>query len=89
MDCSPKRPKSRSPKRKKKSRHSSTRRKTRSSTGHSSSTPCPEPMDTGRPTLSETEATLDDLSESERKEGVPEKAYHILEINYDPQEKFD
>jgi hypothetical protein len=89
MDCSPERPKSRSSKKKKKSRHSSTRRKTRSSTGHSSSTPRPEPMDTGQPTLSETEATLDDLSEAEKKEGVPEEAYHILEIDYDPRENFD
>jgi hypothetical protein len=46
-------------------------------------------METGRPTLSETEATLDDLSESEKKEGVPEEAYHILEIDYDPREKFE
>jgi hypothetical protein len=46
-------------------------------------------METGQPTLSETEATLDDLSESEKKEGVPEEAYHILQIDYDPPEKFD
>jgi hypothetical protein len=46
-------------------------------------------MDIGQPTLSETEATLDDLSEAEKKEGVPEEAYHILEIDYDPREKFD
>jgi hypothetical protein len=46
-------------------------------------------MDTGRPTLSKAEATLDDLSEAEKKEGVPEEAYHILEIDYDPQEKLD
>jgi hypothetical protein len=46
-------------------------------------------MDTGRSTLSETEATLDDLSESEKREGVPEEAYHILEIDYDPREKFE
>jgi hypothetical protein len=45
-------------------------------------------LDIGRPTLSETEATLDDLSEAEKKESVPEEAYH-MEIDYDPQEKFD
>jgi hypothetical protein len=46
-------------------------------------------METGRPTLSETEATLDDLCESEKREGVPKEAYHILEIDYDPREKFE
>jgi hypothetical protein len=46
-------------------------------------------MDTGRPTLSETEAILDDLSEAEKKEGVPEEACNILEVDYDPREKFD
>jgi hypothetical protein len=88
MDCSPKQSKSRSSK-KKKSRHSSTIHKTRSSVGHSSAISSSEPMETGQPTLSEAEAALDDLSESEKKEKISEDAYHILEIDYDPQEKFD
>jgi hypothetical protein len=46
-------------------------------------------METGQQTLSEAEATLDDLSESEKKEKISEEAYHILEIDYYPQEKFD
>jgi hypothetical protein len=46
-------------------------------------------METGQPTLSEAEATLDNLSESEKKEKIFEEAYHILEIDYDPPEKFD
>jgi hypothetical protein len=46
-------------------------------------------METGQLTLSEAEATLDNLSESEKKEKISKDAYHILEINHDPQEKFD
>jgi hypothetical protein len=46
-------------------------------------------METGQPTLSEAEAALDDLTESEKRERVSDDAYHILEIDYDPQEKFD
>jgi hypothetical protein len=88
VDRSSKRSKSRSLK-KKNSRHSSTRRKTRSSVGHSSAFSGSEPMETGQLTLSEAEATLNTLSESEKKEKISDDAYHILEIDYDPPEKFD
>jgi hypothetical protein len=37
-------------------------------------------METGQTTLSEAEATLDDLSESEKKEKISEDTYHILEM---------
>jgi hypothetical protein len=46
-------------------------------------------METGRRTPSEIEATLDDLSKSEKKEGVHEEAHHILEIDYNPREKLE